>query len=190
MRPEPWTSSERSWGRPTAIDLLPRLDEVREGDLLVGLPSSGPHTNGYSLIRRLIEDRDPPTAMIDRLLAPHRSYLPFIRSLQAEGVAPKALAHITGGGLVENLPRVLPLGLGVTVELGSWEIPEPFVTLVDWSGIDDGEAFRTWNMGIGMVAVIDRALGRRATELGCMEIGEVIPVRDGRDRVAFAGSWR
>lgn len=170
--------------------LLPRLDEVREGDLLVGVPSSGPHTNGYSLIRRLVEDREPPQAMIDGLLAPHSSYLPFMRSLRAEGVAPKALAHITGGGLVENLPRVLPPGLGVTVELGSWEIPEPFVTLVGWSGIDDGEAFRTWNMGIGMAAVIDRLLGRRATELGCLEIGEVTPVDHGGDRVALSGSWR
>lgn len=170
--------------------LLPRLDDVREGDLLVGLPSSGPHTNGYSLIRRLLEDREPPQAMIDGLLAPHRSYLASVRSLQAEGVAPKALAHVTGGGLVENVPRVLPPGLGVAIELGSWEVPEPFVTLVAWSGIDDGEAFRTWNMGIGMAAVIDRTLGRRAVELGCMEIGRVTPVEDGADRVVFAGSWR
>ena len=170
--------------------LWPRLDEMREGDLVVGLPSSGPHTNGFSLIRRLIEGRELTQAMVDRLLAPHRSYLPFVRSLQAEGVEPNALAHVTGGGLVDNVPRVLPSGLGVTVELGSWEVPEPFVTLSDWSGVDDGEAFRTWNMGIGMAAVIDRSLGSRAVELGCLRIGSVIPVADGDDRVVFTGSWR
>ena len=170
--------------------LLPRLDAVGEGDLLVGLPSSGPHTNGYSLIRRLIEGRELPEVMVDRLLAPHRSYLPLVCSLAAAGVNPKALAHVTGGGLVENLPRVLPTGLGATVELGSWEIPEPFVTLMAWSGIDDREAFRTWNMGIGMAAVIDRSLRSRAVELGCLEIGEVIPVEDRVDRVVFTGSWR
>ena len=170
--------------------LWPRLDEVREGDVVVGLPSSGPHTNGYSLIRRLIEGRELSQCMVDRLLAPHRSYLPFVRSLQAEGVEPKALAHVTGGGLVENLPRVLPSGLGVTVDTGSWDVPEPFVSLVAWSGIDDGEAFRTWNMGVGMAAVIDESLGSRAAELGCPEIGSVIPVADGGDRVVLAGSSR
>ena len=170
--------------------LWPRLDEVREGDVVVGLPSSGPHTNGYSLIRRLIEGRELSQGMVDRLLAPHRSYLPFVRSLQAEGVEPKALAHVTGGGLVENLPRVLPSGLGVTVDTGSWDVPEPFVSLVAWSGIDDGEAFRTWNMGIGMAAVIDESLGSRAAELGCPEIGSVIPVADGGDRVVLTGSSR
>ena len=170
--------------------LWPRLDEVTEGDLLVGLPSSGPHTNGYSLIRRLVEGRELPQAMVDRLLAPHRSYLPLVRSLQTEGVEPKALAHITGGGLVENVPRVLPAGLGALVELGSWEVPEPFVTLADWSGIDDGEAFRTWNMGIGLVVVIDKSLGSRAAELGCLEIGSVVPVVDGGERVVLTGAWR
>ena len=170
--------------------LLPRLDEVKEGDMVVGLPSSGPHTNGYSLIRRLIKDRKLPEDMVDRLLAPHRSYLPLVRSLHAGGVDPKALAHITGGGLVENLPRVLPAGLGATVELGSWQIPEPFVTLTAWSGIDDTEAFRTWNMGIGMAAVIDRNLGPTAIERGCLEIGRVIPAEGGKERVVLAGSWR
>lgn len=171
-------------------DLWPRLDEIGEGDLVVGLPSSGPHTNGYSLIRRLLDGREPAPDLLDGLLAPHRSYLSMVRSLQAGGVAPKALAHITGGGLVDNLPRVLPTGLGATVELGSWEVPEPFGTLVSWSGIDDGEAFRTWNMGIGMAVVIDHGLGSRAVELGCLEIGSVVAVADGDERVVFAGSWR
>ena len=170
--------------------LWPRLDAVRDGDLVVGLPSSGPHTNGYSLIRQMVEGRDLSQRMIDRLVVPHRSYLPLVRSLQAEGVEPKALAHVTGGGLVENIPRVLPAGLGARVELGSWQVPEPFVSLVDWSGIDDAEAFRTWNMGIGMAMVIDPALGSRAIESGCRRIGSVVPVEGGDGRVVLAGSWR
>ena len=170
--------------------LWPRMDDVREGDPVVGLPSSGPHTNGYSLIRRLAEGRELSEAMVDRLLAPHRSYLPSVRSLQAEGVEPKALAHVTGGGLVENIPRVLPPGLGVMVELGSWEVPEPFVTLAGWSGIDDAEAFRTWNMGIGMAVIIDPGLGERAVELGCPRIGTVVPAVAGEERVTLTGSWR
>lgn len=170
--------------------LWPRLDEVREGDLVVGLPSSGPHTNGYTLIRRLAEGRELSEAMVDRLLEPHRSYLPSVRSLQAEGVEPKALAHVTGGGLVENIPRVLPSGLGVTVELGSWEVPEPFVTLARWSQVDDAEAFRTWNMGIGMAVIIDPGLGQRAVELGCARIGTVVPRVAGEERVILTGSWR
>ena len=170
--------------------LWPRPEDITEGDLLVGLPSSGPHTNGYSLIRRLAEGRDLSEDMVDRLLAPHRSYLPNVRRLQAEGLEPKALAHVTGGGLVDNLPRVLPTDLGAAVQLGSWEVPEPFVSLVDWSGIDDAEAFRTWNMGVGMVVVIDRELGPRAVELGCPWIGSVIPVMEGDSRVVLTGSWR
>ena len=170
--------------------LRPRPGAVRAGDLLFGLPSSGPHTNGFSLIRRLLENRAPTSAMLDRLLAPHPSYLPLVRSLQAEGVEPAALAHITGGGLVDNLPRVLPDGLGAAVELGSWEVPEPFVTLVDWSGIEDAEAFRTWNMGIGLVAIIHQDLGPPAAELGWREIGSVIPSEGGGDRVVFTGAWR
>ena len=170
--------------------LWPRLDEVREGDPVVGLPSSGPHTNGYSLIRRLVESRELSPEVLDRLLAPHRSYLPLVRSLQAAGVELKALAHITGGGLLENLPRVLPAALGATVELGSWKVPEPFVSLVDWSGIDDAEAFRTWNMGIGMAVVIDRSHEGRAGELGCPRIGSVVSVECGDDRVVLSGSWR
>ena len=162
--------------------------------MVVGLPSSGPHTNGYSLIRRLIDGREAGARTCSiSLLAPHRSYLPFgALACKPEGVEPRRhLAHITGGGLVDNLPRVLPTGLGATVELGSWEVPEPFVTLVAWSGIDDGEAFRTWNMGIGMAVVLDERLWVRApSRWAVLEIGSVIPVSGGDERVVFTGSWR
>ena len=171
-------------------EIWPRLADLKAGDLLIGLPSSGPHTNGYSLIRRLLEGREPPDAMVDRLLAPHRSYLPAVQLMRARGVQPKAVSHITGGGFPDNLPRVLPAGLGAHAKLGSWEVPEPFVTLAAWGDVDDAEAFRTWNMGIGLVVVIDEADRQRAAELGYRVIGTVIPVADGDDRVVFTGSWR
>ena len=85
---------------------------------------------------------------------------------------------------------MLPAGLGARVDLGSWEVPEPFITLTAWSGLDDGELFRTFNMGIGLVVVIDEADRMRATELGHRAIGSVIRVADGDDRVVFTGSWR
>ena len=174
--------------------LLPRPEEVRAGDLLVGATSSGPHTNGYSLIRRLLEGRAPSAAMIDALLEPHRSYLGVIDELSEAGVRPKALGHITGGGFFDNLPRMLPAHLGARLELGSWPVPEPFVTLVDWSGLDDAEAFRVWNMGVGLVAVVDEAGVDALSKLGHRVIGSVVNVRDferpDSGRVVLEGNWR
>ena len=174
--------------------LLPRPEEVQAGDLLVGAASSGPHTNGFSLIRRILEPRAPDTRMLDALLAPHRSYLPVIDEFSKAGVRPKALAHITGGGFFDNLPRVLPSHLGARLELGSWPVPEPFVTLVEWGGLDDAEAFRVWNMGIGLVAVVDDDAAAALIRQGHRVIGSVIdapdPARWGGSRVVLEGSWR
>ena len=174
--------------------LMPRPGEVRAGDLLVGAASSGPHTNGYSLIRRLLDGRAPGAAMIDALLEPHLSYLGVIDGFSEAGVRPRALAHITGGGFFDNLPRVLPDHLGARLELGSWPVPEPFATLVDWGGLDDAEAFRVWNMGIGLVAVVDHAGAEVLSSHGHRVIGSVIDVR-GLDRpdigrVVLEGNWR
>ena len=172
--------------------LLPRPDTVRAGDLLVGAASSGPHTNGYSLIRRLLQGRAPDPAMIDALLAPHRSYRPVIDEFTEAGVEPKALAHITGGGFFDNLPRVLPDHLGARLDLGSWTVPEPFTTLADWGGLDDTEALRVWNMGIGLVAVVDDADAETLSAQGHPVIGAVIDTDDraGNARVALHGTWR
>ena len=174
--------------------LLPRPEEMRAGDLLVGVASSGPHTNGYSLIRRLLDSREPSAGMIDALLEPHRSYLPVADGFSEAGVQPKGLAHITGGGFFDNLPRVLPDHLGAWIELGSWPVPEPFTTLVDWGGLDDAEAFRVWNMGIGLVAVVDEADADALVGRGHRVIGSVIdapdPARSGGSRVVLEGSWR
>ena len=140
--------------------LLPRPHEMQPGDLLYGLPSSGPHTNGYSLIRRVLANRDlhqpleDGVPLIDAVLAPHRSYLPHLLKLEEAGIAVKGLAHITGGGLVNNVPRILPSGLRARIDRRSWDPPPVFQRLLNWSGMVREEAYRVLNMGIGMVVVI------------------------------------
>lgn len=140
--------------------LLPRPHDMQPGDLLYGLPSSGPHTNGYSLIRRIVEDLDlqqsleDSASLIDALLVPHRSYLPEVRSLEEARIFPKGLAHVTGGGLVDNVPRILPSGLRARIDRRSWDVPLLFRQLLAWSEMEPEEAYRVFNMGIGMVVVI------------------------------------
>lgn len=136
---------------------------VRPGDQVIGLPSSGLHTNGYALARRIVFDSlglavdseaeglDGPVGEV--LLRPHRSYRRLVSSLLAEGTAVKALAHITGGGLTDNLPRVLPSGAGVEIDRRAWTPPPVFTFLQRHGRLDDEEAFRTFNMGIGFVVV-------------------------------------
>lgn len=140
--------------------LLPRAD-VMPGDVLVGIASSGPHTNGYSLLRRvfaglpLTAQPAPLTRPLgDDLLEPHRSYLRLLRPLLATDLV-KALAHITGGGLPGNLPRVLPPGCGARVRLGSWPVPPLFALVAELTGLPAHELHRTLNMGVGMVVVCD-----------------------------------
>jgi len=136
---------------------------VREGDLLLGLPSAGLHTNGYSLARRVLFevqgfriDTSLDTlgcTVGDALLAPHRSYLAALDPLLARGKI-RALAHITGGGFPGNIPRVLPVGLAARIRADAWPVP-PLFTLIQKAGsVSDEEMFRTFNMGIGMVLVV------------------------------------
>jgi phosphoribosylamine--glycine ligase/phosphoribosylaminoimidazole synthetase len=139
--------------------LLPRRD-VAPGDVFVGLASSGLHTNGYSLARRVFaalpHDATPEGfahTLGEALLAPHRSYLPVLRAVLATDLV-KALVHVTGGGFAENIPRVLPAGCGARVERGAWPRPPLFGLLAEASGLDDHELHRTFNMGIGMVVVV------------------------------------
>ena len=137
-------------------DVLPRPDDMAEGDLLVALASSGPHTNGYSLVRHLLDEHRPEVTpeLVDGLLEPHRSYLEPVLAWRRDGVALSGLAHITGGGLLDNLPRVLPERLAARIDRSAWTVPEPFATLVRWGDLPDEEAFRVFNMGIGMVGVL------------------------------------
>ncbi len=137
---------------------------IRPGDLLIGLPSSGLHTNGYSLARHILFEQlkldvhARPAglggSLADELLAVHRSYLKPVRPL-LEARLLKGMAHITGGGLLENIPRVLPDGVNVVIEK-TWPVPPIFSFLVEQGRVKPAERYRVFNMGIGMVLVIDR----------------------------------
>jgi phosphoribosylformylglycinamidine cyclo-ligase len=162
---------------------------VAEGDVLLGLASDGVHSNGYSLVRRIVEraglDWDAPAPFATgslgaALLTPTRLYVrPALAAIRGGGV--HGLAHITGGGLTENLPRILPDGLGAEVDLGSWTLPPVFRWLADQGGLDEAEMLKTFNSGIGMVAVVaaDRAdaLQRVLSDAGetVFRLGRVVP---------------
>jgi len=140
-------------------DMLPRPG-VQPGDVLIGIRSSGPHTNGYSLIRKVFDNIPLDTvfpelgiSLADALLAPHRSYYPGIYPVLSHI---KAMAHLTGGGFIENIPRVLPGGVDALVRRGSWPVP-PLFTLIQQRGeVALEEMYRVFNMGIGMVVVVDK----------------------------------
>ncbi len=137
-------------------------DGVAEGDVLLGLASDGVHSNGYSLVRRVVElaglgwDATSPFGggtVGEALLTPTRIYVrQVLAAIRAGGV--HGLAHITGGGLTENLPRVFPEGLGAEVDLGAWELPPVFRWLAETGGLAEPELLKTFNSGIGMVAVV------------------------------------
>jgi phosphoribosylformylglycinamidine cyclo-ligase len=162
---------------------------IRSGDVLVGLPSSGLHTNGYSLARRIafdvaglgVNDAVPElgTTLGDALLRPHRSYLPVIRPLLGKGLV-KGMAHITGGGITDNLPRILPEGRGAVIDRRAWQIPALFQWLQRQGGVPDEDMLRTFNMGIGLIVICDQSdadavmdMLARAGEAGPMRIGEI-----------------
>ncbi len=132
------------------VTLLPTTD-IAPGDVLLGLESSGPHTNGYSLIRRLFDPHADAT-WIDALIEPHRSYLAPVTAIRAAQPI-KALAHITGGGFFDNIPRVLPAKLGVEIVRESWPIPHLFAEIARRGKVAEAEMFHVFNMGIGMVII-------------------------------------
>ena len=137
--------------------------QVRAGDVLIALGSNGLHTNGYSLARKIVFEAmglevDDPLPGLDRtvgeaLLAIHRSYLSSVRPLLGKGRL-RGLAHITGGGILGNLPRTLPEGLGARISLDSWEIPPLFRALQKGGRVAHHEMFRVFNMGVGMIAIV------------------------------------
>jgi len=137
---------------------------IVHGDSLIALPSSGLHTNGYSLARRIAFDQlnlDVSSrvdaigeTLGEALLRPHRSYLPVIGPLLERGWI-KGMAHITGGGISENLPRTLPAGRSFTLDRESWVVPPLFTWLARAGAIEETEMFRTFNMGVGLILVCD-----------------------------------
>jgi phosphoribosylformylglycinamidine cyclo-ligase len=171
---------------------------VRAGDTLLGLPSSGLHTNGYSLARRVLPETiwtepmaDGLSTFGDALLEPHRSYLDEVRmlrrALRRADFDIGALAHITGGGWAGNVPRTLPAGLGVEVETGSWPVPPIFSLIQQRGDIADDEMVDTFNVGIGMTAVVPAPaleVALAALPEAC-RIGRVVEVPAGEARVRF-----
>ena len=166
---------------------------VLEGDMLIGVPSSGLHANGYSLVRsallgRYELDETPPglhRPLVDELLEPCAIYAPYVLGLARDGLL-HAAAHITGGGIRENVPRSLPEGLGAAIVRGRWTEPPVFGLLQEVSGASDDDMFSTFNMGIGMVLVVaphhvDEVIAR-GTDAAV--IGEVL-AGSGGVRVAF-----
>jgi phosphoribosylformylglycinamidine cyclo-ligase len=149
---------------------------VQHGDAVLGLPSSGLHANGFSLVRRLVgNDRFDA----DLLLAPTRLYLDHFRALR-RACDVRALAHVTGGGIAGNLSRVLPAGVGARIEPGSWQRPRVFAWL-DAHGVPEEEQRRVFNLGIGMCAIVPEA---EAAKAGFPVIGRV---EAGLEGVVFAG---
>jgi phosphoribosylaminoimidazole synthetase len=143
--------------------VIPRMDDQRAGDLLIGLASSGPHSNGYSLVRRVVErsglDWEAPApfapgqTLAEALMAPTRIYVKSVLPLLKAGLV-KACAHITGGGLIENPPRVIREGLRAAFDWASWPLPPVFAWLQETGGVADEEMRRTFNCGVGLMLVV------------------------------------
>ncbi len=164
-------------------------DTIEVGDVLIGLPSNGLHTNGYSLARKLLFEvaKYGPEQYINELkdktgaalMRTHRSYLAIIKKLTGAEVV-NGMAHITGGGITENLPRILPKGMGALVDLASWQPPPLFEHLQQLGNVAQDEMLRTFNMGIGLIVVVPaekvkkaKAVLNRANERHCI-IGRVV----------------
>jgi phosphoribosylformylglycinamidine cyclo-ligase len=175
-----------------AREAILRPESVREGDACIGLPSSGLHTNGYTLARAIAariagaQGRDVKEALTtphpelggrslgDALLTPHTSYLSHFRALRSSTHL-RAIAHLTGGGWEGNLPRALPAGLGAVIDRGSWEVPQVFRVLAELGTVPEVDQWDTWNMGIGLVVIVpasDAAAALRVVP-GAVNIGRV-----------------
>jgi phosphoribosylformylglycinamidine cyclo-ligase len=152
---------------------------IAEDDLVLGLASNGAHSNGYSLIRRILEMKRVDLgaklegrSLGELILAPTRIYVKPMLSLMKQ-VDVKGIAHITGGGLIENIPRVLPAGLAVQIERGSWPMPPLFAWLKQQGNVSDREMFRVFNCGIGMAIIVSAAEAAKAQSL-LEESGETV----------------
>jgi phosphoribosylformylglycinamidine cyclo-ligase len=158
---------------------------IKPGDVLIGVPSTGLHTNGYSLARRIAFDHlqlnvDSFVPELNRsigeaLLEPHRSYLALVKPVLVSGLI-KGMAHITGGGITENLPRILPEGMAARVRTSSWTVPRLFTWLQESGRVPTSDMMRTFNMGIGLIVAVAPDQADQAKEaLGGSVIGEIVP---------------
>lgn len=173
---------------------------IRAGDILIGLPSSGLHTNGYSLARKLLFEvagysvettvSELGCTVGEELLKVHRGYARAMAGL-LEARLVKGAAHITGGGITDNLPRILPDGLGVVIDTASWTVPPVFTLLKHLGQIPDDDYRRTFNLGIGMIMVVSPRLLKAAAVLLTREsepfyrIGQVVSVKPGQKRILY-----
>jgi phosphoribosylformylglycinamidine cyclo-ligase len=185
--------------------LLPKLDLMAPGDVLLGLASSGLHSNGFSLVRRIVASTGlswqdaapfaPDRTLADALLDPTRIYvkplLELLRSPAGQGV--KALAHITGGGFTENIPRVLPTGLDAALELAGLAPPPVFAWLAETGDVREAEMLRTFNCGVGMVLVVAARDATAVTEAleaageRVLPLGQLVANGGGRSAVQTRG---
>lgn len=147
------------------VDKLKVIDgsTIAEGDVMLGIASSGPHSNGFSLIRKLLEVGDADiehdtlsdgSKAVDAVLAPTRLYVPAVKALLKADIKVHGYSHITGGGMFDNIERILPEGLAATVKISSWPVPPVFDYLLGFADVARDECYRTFNMGIGFVAIL------------------------------------
>ena len=189
-------------GAVERTEVLPR-DNVQTGDVLIGIRSSGVHSNGFSLVRRIVEKSglkwsarapfDETRTLGDAMLTPTRIYVKPCLSAVRKSKALKALAHITGGGFPDNIPRVLPKGLGATIDLDKVQAPKVFRWLSATGGVPQPEMLRTFNCGIGMIAVVAPgdadAVAALLTAEGetVVRLGEIVPASGAGERVVYSG---
>lgn len=183
-------------------NILPKTGEMQAGDVLIGVASSGVHSNGFSLVRKIVEASGlaylapapfaPGKTLGQALMTPTCLYVRSgLAAIKTGGV--KGLAHITGGGLTENLPRALPAGLDGLIDLGSWKLPPVFAWLMENGGLEQLEAIRTFNCGIGLVAIAGKAdadeviAAFRAEGEDAFVIGELIK-SDGPAKIQYQGA--
>lgn len=173
---------------------------VKKNDIIVGLPSSGVHSNGFSMVRKIIKDKkiklshkmdkQRNTTLADALLVPTKLYFAIISKLLGKGINLHGIAHITGGGFYENINRIIPKNLNALINMGSWEIPGIFNFLKNAGSISKNEMFRVFNMGIGMVLVIDPADYEKVKKISSLageEISKIGIMAEGNGEVIING---
>ena len=155
-------------------------EKIKIGDVIIGLKSSGLHTNGYTLARKVLLKKKNKKVIAD-LMKPHKSYLKEIQSLK--GIEIRGMAHITGGGLLENIPRVLPAGVDASLSI-TWKIPDIFKAIQKKGKVKELEMFRAFNMGIGYVVIVDKKVADKVQKKlrGSVIIGEIVK---GNGKVTF-----
>ena len=189
-------------GAVERTEVLPR-NNVSAGDVLIGIASSGAHSNGYSLVRRIVEKSglkwnarapfDDTRTLGDAMLTPTRIYVKPCLAAVRRFKSLKALAHITGGGFPDNIPRVLPKGLGASIDLGKVKAPEVFRWMATVGDVAQNEMLRTFNCGIGMIAVVAPgdadAIAALLTAEGetVVRLGEIVPAAGAAERVVYSG---